>query len=79
LAIHAFTRQRTIDYLSPIFAVVGPDNARKAVDRLREVIFPEDLGRDVDYKKKAQDMMKMLMGVELRVKPVKAKKYGGVD
>jgi hypothetical protein len=78
LAINAFTRQRSIQFLGPVFAVVDPSNAQKAVTQFRGTVFPEDKTGDLDYIKKAQDHMKKLHSVELRVKPIKASRYGGV-
>jgi hypothetical protein len=57
--------------------VVDPASAQKAVNQFRGLIFPEDRGNDLDYIKKAQEHMKRIMNVDLRVKPIKAKKYGG--
>ena len=78
LAINAFTRQRSIQFLGSIFAVVDPSSAQKAVNQFRGVIFPEDKTGDLDYIKKAQEHMKKLQNIDLRVKPIKASRYGGM-
>jgi hypothetical protein len=57
--------------------VVDPASAQKAVNQFKGLIFPENRGDDLNYIKKAQEHMKKLQNVELRVKPIKAKKYGG--
>lgn len=57
--------------------MVDPASAQKAVNQFKGLIFPENRGDDLNYIKKAQEHMKKLQNVELRVKPIKAKKYGG--
>ena len=57
--------------MSAIFPVVSPENAQKAVKQFRGVVFPEEAISDAYYVKKAKDMMKKLINVDLRIKPVK--------
>ena len=54
--------------MGSIFPVVSPENAQKAVKQFREVVFPEEAINDAAYLKKAKEMMKKLMTVDLRVK-----------
>jgi len=69
LAINAFTRQRNVDYLSAIFAVVAPSGAQKAVTQFRGVVFPEEALDDAAYAKKAAAVFEKMRNVTLYIKP----------
>jgi hypothetical protein len=71
IAILSYTRERNIQFLSSIFPVVSSENAQKAVKNLRSIIFPEEAVNDARYLLKAKEMMKKLLSVELKVRPVK--------
>jgi len=77
LAINAFTRQRSIQFLGSIFAVVDPAGAKKAVSQFRGVVFPEDKNDDLDYIKKSRELMKKIAHVNFTITPIKAKTFGG--
>jgi hypothetical protein len=70
LAINAFTRQRSVQFLSAIFAVVDPKGAEKAVKQYRGLLFPEEELYDLEYSKKAQETLEKLRKVDLRVKTI---------
>jgi hypothetical protein len=70
LAIQAFARQRAIDFISAVFAAVGPQGMDKAVRRLRSVAFPEEGQSDIEYLKKAAAMFKKLRGLRVKIKTV---------
>lgn len=70
LAIHAFARQRAIDFISAVFAAVGPQGMEKAVRQLRAASFPEEGLSDIEYVKKAAEMFKKLRGMRFKVKPL---------
>ena len=70
LAINAFTRQRSIQFMSGIFAVVDPKGAEKAVKQYRGLLFPEEELNDAEYLKKAQRVLEKMRNVNLFVKPL---------
>jgi hypothetical protein len=71
IAILSYTRERNITFMSAIMALVSPENANKAVKDIRSVIFPEEKINDAIYVAKAKQMMKKLLSIDLKVKPVK--------
>ena len=76
IAIFAFTRQRHVDFMSSIFAVVDPAAAQKAVKQLRSAMYPEEKNDDANYIKKAKELMKKAMGATIMIKPIKVGVYG---
>ena len=69
IAILAYTRERNTTFMGSIFPVVSPENAQKAVKQFRGVVFPEEAINDAVYLKKAKEMMKKLMSVDIKVRP----------
>jgi hypothetical protein len=72
IAILAFTRQRNIEFMSGMFSAVSSENAEKAVRQFRGLVFPEEASNDALYLKKAKEMMRKLMTVDIRIKPTDA-------
>jgi len=76
IAIHTFTRQRNIDFMAAVFAVVDPTSTRKAVNLFRGAMFPEERNNDLEYIKKAQELMVKARELTIIIRPKKLGRYG---
>ena len=68
--MHVFARERSIRFLSPMFAVVSPEKADSVVRQLRGLIFPEDRYDSLRYVKKAKDMFERMRKYNFTARPL---------
>ena len=66
--MHVFARERSIRYLSPLFAVVSPEKANDIARQLRSLVYPEDRYDALRYVNKAKAMFEKMRNIDIRVR-----------